>query len=77
MTRTLEAVYDGKVLRPIEPLDLQPNTRLRLTFEASEPEAQTRRSFLQTARALELEGPADWSEKIEDYLYGENDDGEK
>ena len=72
MTLILEAVYDGEVLRPVQPLDLKPNTRLRITVEAKEPETKTRRSFLQTARALELEGPSDWSARIEEYLYGDN-----
>jgi hypothetical protein len=27
-------------------------------------------SFLHTARSLELEGPSDWSDRIDDYLYG-------
>jgi len=30
----------------------------------------TPRRFLQTARKLNLEGPADWSARLEDYLYG-------
>ncbi len=33
MTKTLEAVYDGETLRPDEPLDLKPNTRVRVTIE--------------------------------------------
>ncbi len=80
MSITLEAVYDGQVLWPVEPLDLKPNTRLRITVEAGEPETPRRLSFLQTARSLELEGPSDWSERIEEYLYGDNgdkDDAEK
>lgn len=32
MTKTLEATYDGETLRPDEPLDLKPNTRVRLTI---------------------------------------------
>jgi len=28
-------------------------------------------SFLQVARSLEVEGPPDWSENIDDYLYGD------
>ena len=27
-------------------------------------------SFLRTARSLPVEGPPDWSERIDDYLYG-------
>ncbi|MFN0110586.1 MAG: antitoxin family protein [Blastocatellia bacterium] len=77
MTLTLEAVYDGTVLRPAQPLDLKPNTRLRITVETNEPETKANRSFLQTARSLELDGPADWSSKIEEYLYGDDTDTAK
>jgi len=31
-------------------------------------------SFLQTARNLELDGPKDWSENFENYLYGNGND---
>jgi hypothetical protein len=63
VTKPLEAIYDGHVLRLIEPLDLKPNVRLRIIVETSEAEPQSGRSFLQTARALKLEGPSDWSVK--------------
>ena len=33
MSQTVEAVYDGSVLRPEVALPLQPNTRVRLTIE--------------------------------------------
>lgn len=36
MTKTLEATYDGSVLRLDEPLNLQPNTRVRVTIETRE-----------------------------------------
>jgi hypothetical protein len=55
MTITLEAIYDGEVLRPI-------------TFEATGAKEKETRSFLQTARSLDLEGPPDWSEKFEALL---------
>lgn len=67
MTTTIEAVFDGQVLRPVRPLDLQPNTRVRLvlsTPDSSEPAE----SFLDTATRLKLEGPADWSENLDKYL---------
>ncbi len=70
MTKTLDAVYDGKVFRPEEPLDLEPNIRVRITIETSEGKSTKKRSFIQTARSLELEGPSDWSANFEDYLYG-------
>lgn len=68
MTKTLEAIFDGEVLRLEEPLELDPNTRVRVTIETAAPEVQEG-SFLRTARSLDLEGPPDWSERIEEYLY--------
>ncbi len=72
MSQTLEAVFDGKVLRPMQPVELQPDTRVRIVIEHAivTPEVAPQ-SFLRTARALKLEGPPDWSERIEEYLSGE------
>ncbi|HEX2224864.1 MAG TPA: antitoxin family protein [Thermoanaerobaculia bacterium] len=36
MTKTLEAVFDGEVLRPEEPLEIDANTRVRITLETDE-----------------------------------------
>jgi hypothetical protein len=70
MTQTIDATFDGQVLRPDTLLALQPNTRVRLTVEVvtSEP---TSPSFLRTARELELSGPPDWSENLDGYLNGD------
>ncbi|MGH9397211.1 MAG: antitoxin family protein, partial [Terriglobia bacterium] len=35
MTKIIEALFDGVALRPDEPLELPPNTRVRLTIESS------------------------------------------
>ncbi len=69
MTKTLQALFDGKVLRPDEPLELEPNTHVRLTIETIDSPKSESCSFLQTARSLSLEGPPDWSARLEDYLY--------
>jgi hypothetical protein len=70
MTKVIEAVFDGVALRPDEPLELLPNTRVRLTIEC--PRAHgTPGSFLRTARGLEMYGPNDWSANLEAYLYGQ------
>ena len=70
MSQTVEAVFDGEVLRPTEPLQLEPNTRVLVTLEVQGSQGEAK-SFLQVARSLELEGPADWSTHTEDYLYGD------
>ena len=72
MTQTVEAVYDGVVLRPDVALPLEPNTRVRLVVE-SLPEGERGSSFLKTARSLELSGPPDWSANLDEYLYGSSD----
>ncbi len=67
MSKTVEAMYDGEVLRLTHALDLLPNTKVWITVETAEPEPS--RSFLTTARAVRLDGPSDWSENLENYLY--------
>ncbi len=77
MTQTLEAVYDGSVIHPNEPVQLEANTRIRIIIE-SLPEADPQlgktgkpHSFLDAALAANLEGfPSDYSANIDHYLYG-------
>jgi hypothetical protein len=53
MIRTLDAVFDGEVLRPEEPLELQPNTRVRITIEAPiTQETATPHSLIQPNRLI-------------------------
>ena len=77
MKRTVTATFVGEVLRPDEPIGLDPNTKVRITIEASEPPAEKTLSFLDTAASLNLEGPSDWSERFEEYLYGRDNDGKQ
>ena len=70
MPQTIEAVFDGTVFRPIESIHLKLNTRVRIAVESTSPVKEGSQSFLQTARSLNLEGPADWSANLEEYLYG-------
>ena len=70
MSKVIEAVFDGKVLRPKDALALEPNTRVRITIEPVEPTAKGAASFLDTAISLKLDGPPDWAVNIDTYLYG-------
>ena len=74
MSKTIGAIYDGHVLRPEEPLDLRPNTRVRITIDSPSTDKSKPLSFLSTARKLDLDGPPDWSARIEEYLYGKRVD---
>jgi hypothetical protein len=73
----LNAIFDGKVLLPEEDVDLKPNTRVRVIIESTEPEEKKSLSFLNTALRLNLDGPYDWSARLEEYLYGEITDAKK
>jgi hypothetical protein len=73
MRKTIEALFDGVTLRPDEPLELPPNTRVRLTIE-SPTTPGTPRSFLDTALSLGLSGPRDWSTNLEACMYGRRAD---
>jgi predicted DNA-binding antitoxin AbrB/MazE fold protein len=73
MTKNLDAFYDGEVLRLSQPINLRPNTRVRITLETNDQEEMKSSSFLRTARLLNIEGPLDWSERLEDYLYSGDD----
>lgn len=64
MTITVNATFDGEVLRPDEPLDLEPSTKVRITIEVLKPPGEKNLSLLDTAASLNLEGPSDWSETI-------------
>ncbi len=39
-TKTIHAIFDGKVLRPEESVDLEPNVRYLVTIERKEEQSQ-------------------------------------
>lgn len=65
----IPAMYDGKSLLLDNPLKLKPNTRVLVHIETVVETMNKKRSFLKTARSLNLDGPKDWSERLDDYLY--------
>lgn len=67
MVMTIDAVFDGRSFLPIQPIKLAPNTQVRIAITAEEPQPV---SFLDVAEALALDGPADWSLRLDEYLYG-------
>jgi hypothetical protein len=73
MTKTLEATFDGEVFRPDEPIELAPNTRVRVTIETTVKSARKPFAFFEVARSLDLDGPPDWALNFDDYLYGTKD----
>lgn len=68
MVVTIDAVFDGRVFLPIQPIRLPANTRVQIAVTADEQLPIS--SFLDVAEALALEGPPDWSLQLDEYLYG-------
>lgn len=46
MSQTIDAIFDGKVFQPAEPVELEPNTRVRVTIEPIVQGAENGASFL-------------------------------
>jgi len=71
MSQSLEATFDGKVFRPIQAIELQPDTLVKLVVTVKATPKNKSRSFIRTARDLKLKGSKDCSSSVDDYLYGE------
>ena len=72
MSQELEAVFDGTALQLEAPLNLAAGTRVRIIVESVlADEVKPPKTFLKTAQSLKIQGAPDWSEKIDQYLYGE------
>ena len=49
MVKTIEALFDGEVFLPAEPITLKPNTRVKITIKTLLSDDDEITSFLQTA----------------------------
>jgi hypothetical protein len=69
--QTIVVVYDGQVLRPEEPLDLEVNARYSVTIEPVAPEEDQRTAWdVLDELTGTIEAPPDWSAELDHYLYG-------
>ena len=66
------AIFDGKSFLLNKPVNLKPATQVIINIEGTEEKSKKKGSFLKTARALNLDGQEDWSEKVDYYLYNHN-----
>jgi hypothetical protein len=69
-TKTLHAVFDGKVLKPEEIADLEPNVRYLVIIERKEAMGKQSLWNVLSEFSGTVEGPEDWSEEHDHYLYG-------
>ena len=59
--REIEGVYDGETVRPLEKLDVKPNTRVIITFPVDKERsraAMTQTRLEDVAGCLHFDGPA-------------------
>jgi hypothetical protein len=74
MTRTIMATYDGSKFILDEPLPLEDGTRVSITVHAVADQhgsdSSPGTSFIDVARSLTIDGPSDWSARVDHYLYG-------
>ncbi len=71
MIRTIEAFFDGRVLRPSSAVDLTPNKTYLLSIRDPEAEIVEGDAWdLLESFAGTIEGPEDWAEEHDHYLYG-------
>ena len=74
-TTTISVIFDGQVLRPETPLDLQPNTRYLVTIQpdilgdAGDGTSGDAWNVLERFAGT-VDAPADWAEEHDHYLYG-------
>jgi len=69
MTQVLKAIYDGKVFRPEEPVEIPAHTSVNLFVSEARKKKGKPYSFFHYAASLKLKGPKDFSENLDDYLY--------
>lgn len=57
MTKQIEAVYENGVLRPDEPLDLKPNTRVRVIIQMPAASQGSRGTLRELFGSVDLGSP--------------------
>ncbi len=71
MSQTIVVTYDGGVVRPETPLDLEPAKRYVPTLvPIDDMAAPTSAWDVLVARRGAMEAPVDWSAQHDHYLYG-------
>jgi len=64
-------VFDGEVLRPEEPLNLEPNAQYIITIQPKPADAKAGNTWDVLERLTgTVEAPPDWSTEHDHYLYG-------
>ncbi len=77
MELTFKATFDGEVFRPDEKVDLEPNTKVKVTIEEPLKLVEMPRkgkgepyAFLKYLETVSIDAPPDYSTNFDEYLYG-------
>jgi hypothetical protein len=71
MSKTVTALFDGRVLRFDAPLDLEPNTRYKITIEPETDVVPGADAWdVLEHFAGSVDAPPDWASEHDHYLYG-------
>ena len=71
MEKILDATFDGEVFMPDEPIDLEPNTKVKLKLIVKKSKKSGKPySALEYMASLNLDDPPDFAANIDEYLYG-------
>ena len=71
MNETLTVIFDGQVLRPDTPLNLEPNKRYIITIQSTVESVQEGNAWdVLEEMTGTIEAPKDWSVEHDHYLYG-------
>jgi len=70
MLKEIHVIFDGKALQPVEPVDLEPNTEYLVTIKKEV--SLEKKSLWNIIDDIigKVDGPSDWSEEHDHYLYG-------
>jgi hypothetical protein len=72
----MQALKTTTVVKPNGTIELQntefaPGTAVEVIVLADRPAKTRKVSFLRKARKIKVDGPADWSINLDEYLYGD------
>jgi len=70
VTQTATAIFDGNVLRPDAPLDLELNTRYVLTIRPAASDVEGDAWDVLDQLAGTVDAPSNWASEHDHYLYG-------
>ena len=70
MTQTIEAIFDGKVLKPCTPLHLKKNKHYKVQIEVEDKKTLGNAWDILDEMTGSIEAPEDWAKEHDHYLYG-------